>query len=294
MNEVVSHVFKPGDKNESVKLLQRTLRESVNNALVIDGDYGNKTKETLCTWQSKLDIEPSGLYIGQTKEIIDTYINKRFIQEWCYKAVAKEIDRDVASFTALAKAIAGVESRKEGFTPNGNVTLLFERHVFKKQLLDQVTKNTDAVTLINSHYDVNLNGTTAEVISFVESRNPDICNSKPGGYLVGIKEQERFNLAVKINPIAATNSASFGLYQIMGFNAPLCGYSTGYKMMLAFMDTEYTHLLALAKFLEANKVIYHYLKNRDYNNIAKIYNGPAYAKNNYHIKISNALNKLGY
>lgn len=287
--------FKLGDNNPSVKFLQRSLRESVNTNLKIDGQFGDSTVRSLKLWQQKIDLSPTGFYNGETRDILNKYINKRFIQEWCYAAVALAVGRDTRSFTAISKAIASVESRAEGFTSDGSVQLLFERHKFKSQLQKRLTESAQDIVLIEDFYKTTFTGNkVSEAVAFVEKQNPNICNSKAGGYLVGASEQKRFELAMSINPTAATESASFGLYQIMGFNAKHCGYDDGYNMLKSFMEGEYYHLMALGNFLEANSGIYTYLKNGNYEAIARLYNGPAYAKNNYHVKIRKALSVFGY
>lgn len=282
-----------GEKNTHVKYLQRYLRETIDNSLVVDSSFGPKTEDTLKKLQSISNLKVTGKYEGDTKEYLDVVIGKRYIQEWRYKQVAALVGRDEKQFTALAKSIANTESLSEGFNPDGSVKLLFERHKFYNYIRPRLAANPLELEHIEAHYQLTLKNAD-EAVDLIHKRNPEICNPKSGGYRVGYAEIERFKTAFSINPNAASDSASFGLYQIMGFNAKHCGYATGYEMMLDFMDCEYKHLLAFAKFLEANSAIYTYLKNNKYDSIAKLYNGPRYADNNYHVKIKKALNSFGY
>ncbi|WP_426770837.1 N-acetylmuramidase domain-containing protein, partial [Pseudomonas aeruginosa] len=54
----------------------------------------------------------------------------------------------------------------------------------------------------------------------------DVCNPKAGGYLGGQAEHERLDKAVKMDRDCALQSASWGLFQIMGFHWEALGYAS--------------------------------------------------------------------
>ncbi|PCR16417.1 hypothetical protein CQA65_30210, partial [Klebsiella pneumoniae] len=54
---------------------------------------------------------------------------------------------------------------------------------------------------------------------------PTLVNAKAGGYTGGDAELERLHGAIAIDKDCAYESASYGLFQIMGFNCVICGYA---------------------------------------------------------------------
>lgn len=292
---IVSHQFKYGDKNDNVKLLQRALRECLKADITVDGAFGNQTTACLKQYQQELGLDVTGLYEGQTKKVTDEYISKRFIQPWCYGYVAKLLGRDEGEFTAIAKAIASVESRASGFNADGSLTILFERHKFYSQLLEALNSDPNAMAHVVQTSGVPAVKYTAQsLVDAVAAKYPDICNKKSGGYVGGIKEHERLKRACDIHPMAGIASASYGLYQIMGFNAKLCGYKNADEMHTFMLPSEINHLIVFGKFLEASPNMYKFLQRRDYASMAKLYNGSGYEKNNYDTKLKAALAAYGY
>lgn len=284
-----------GDQTSHVGLLQRYLRESVDLTLKVDLHFGSKTKNALQAFQKLHNIDPSGEFSGKTKEVLTKAIFFRYVYDDCYSQVARIVGRDVKQFTAIAKAIASVEARNVGFFENGEVLTLLERHKFNNFLLPRLAGSPSEIELIENHYQITLNPKDAKTAyELVRARNPNICNPEPGGYLREAKEAARLKEAIQINPHVALESCSMGLYQIMGFNAVHSGYDGGVQMYIDFAASEHRHLLAFAKFLESNAAVYTHLRKKDYNAIAKLYNGPGYAKNNYHTKLGKQLAIHGF
>jgi len=105
---------------------------------------------------------------------------------------------------ATIKAVAEVESSGDGFLPSGHVKVLFEPHVFWRELK---TRGIDPKTITGSE---------------------DILYEKWGSkpYGKNSAQPERLERAIKINKDAALSSASWGKFQIMGFNYELAGFAT--------------------------------------------------------------------
>ncbi|MGA0525154.1 N-acetylmuramidase domain-containing protein, partial [Escherichia coli] len=82
---------------------------------------------------------------------------------------------------------------------------LFERHIMRRQLV-AAGHAMDA-----THYNLT---------------DPNIVNPKPGGYVGGAGEWDRLARAIEINRPAALESASWGLFQIMGFHWKLLGFAS--------------------------------------------------------------------
>lgn len=170
--------------------------------------------------------------------------------------------------TATVQAISKVESNGGGFLADGRPKILFEGHVFWKRL---------SINGINPNDHV--------------KGNEDILYEKwdKSKYLGGIKEYDRLEKAKKIHYQAALESASYGAFQIMGFNYALCGFSSVESFVKAMSD-EASQLKAFATFLKSRGLSKH-LKEKNWQGFAREYNGPAFKDNNYDSKLKNAYDK---
>lgn len=166
---------------------------------------------------------------------------------------------------ACVKAVTKVESRGSGFLPSGEPVILFERHWMYKLLKLKTGKEP----VIN-----------------------DVCDPKAGGYLGGVKEHTRLAKAVLIDRDCALQSASWGLFQIMGFHYKLLGYSNVQGFINDQYKDEAHQLNTFARFIQANPSMQQALKAKDWAKYAKLYNGPAYATNNYDVKLQEAYNSF--
>lgn len=106
---------------------------------------------------------------------------------------------------------------------------------------------------------------------------------------------------MKIDKKAALKSASWGMGQVMGFNAESIGYQDAAQMVEKFKHDEEEHLRASVEFIKVNRLDDELRALGDARTrseriaaaraFARGYNGPAYAKNNYHIKLADAFEK---
>jgi len=158
-----------------------------------------------------------------------------------------------------------VESSGAGFIVD-RPKILFEGHVFWKELKKQ---NIDPKDFKNDH--------------------PNIVYSKwtHRHYLGGELEYLRLEEASSINQEAALKSASWGAFQIMGFNAESIGFSSVDSFVKSMNLHEREHLKAVVAFLEENNLIGK-LRAKNWRAFARGYNGPGYEKNNYHIRLERA------
>ncbi|WP_392565144.1 N-acetylmuramidase family protein [Utexia brackfieldae] len=168
-------------------------------------------------------------------------------------------------------AVAKVEANTKGFIADGKPTILFERHIFYKQLKKQGF-NVDQLT----------------------NQYPTLINKTPGGYLGGQRENYRLQMAKQINESCAIESASFGLFQIMGFHWQALGYSSPQQFELAMSKSEIEQTEAFIRFisLPGNIKMIAALKQEDFATFARLYNGPAYKKNRYDEKIEEAYDAI--
>ncbi|MDL2231791.1 N-acetylmuramidase family protein, partial [Porphyromonadaceae bacterium OttesenSCG-928-L07] len=109
-------------------------------------------------------------------------------------------------------------------------------------------------------------------------------------YKGGIQEYERLEKAKMIHEEAALASASWGMFQIMGFDFALCGEKSVREMVDRMTESEACQLKLFLIFLEKNKWV-NYLRNKDWARFARCYNGPGYAINQYDRKLQMAYEK---
>lgn len=169
------------------------------------------------------------------------------------------------------KAFAEVESNGDGFLPTGEVKILFERHVFYKQLTANRGK---------------------EFADTVSKKDPDICNPSAGGYGKYSEQHPKLQRAVAIDRQSGLESCSWGAFQIMGYHWKTVGLAN----VQEFVNLNYSdsgQLQCLVLFLKANPSIVTALRNKAWAAAAKLYNGPVYAANSYDTKLANAYAKFG-
>lgn len=168
------------------------------------------------------------------------------------------------------KAVAEVESSGQGFLADGQPKILFEPHIFWKQLRAR--------------------GINPAL--FMEE-NSDILYPKwrPGAYGPVSKQHERLERAAKINRPAALESASWGKFQIMGFNWKVCGCESLQDFINAMYRSEDDHLRLFTAYIKALHLDDE-LRGHDWAGFALSYNGPLYRRNNYHLKLKAAYEKF--
>jgi hypothetical protein len=85
-------------------------------------------------------------------------------------------------------------------------------------------------------------------------------------------------------------SASWGLFQIMGFNYTLCGFNTLQEFVTAMYNSEKDHLLAFCNYVK-EMCLDDELREKRWADFARRYNGPQYKKNKYDVKLEAAYQK---
>ncbi|MDR1934532.1 MAG: N-acetylmuramidase family protein [Candidatus Accumulibacter sp.] len=188
------------------------------------------------------------------------------LKESDFEAAAKEL----AVPTAAVKAVTEVESRGSGFYGDGRPVILFERHIMYRRLKDAIGQQR-ADAFVGSH--------------------PGVVNSTAGGYRGGVAECDRLDEAARIDRACALESASWGLFQIMGFHWQRLGFASVQAFVDAMYRDEAAHLDAFVRFVKANLAIWAAMKAQDWVRFAKNYNGPNYAANKYDIKMAAAFER---
>jgi peptidoglycan hydrolase-like protein with peptidoglycan-binding domain len=163
---------------------------------------------------------------------------------------------------AVLWSVVVVETSGCGFLPDRRPGILFERHIFSR--------------LTGRRFDAS---------------HPKISGPAGGYGPPGAHQYERLAEAIACNRRAALESASWGLGQIMGFNAALAGFRDAENMVAQMMHSENEQILGMVRFMRA-KGMHAALQRRDWTAFARRYNGPAFEQNRYHEKLAAAHSSL--
>lgn len=106
-------------------------------------------------------------------------------------------------------------------------------------------------------------------------------------YQGGAAEYTRLNLAVSLNRPAALQSASWGMFQIMGSNYALCGFDGVEDFVAAMASGAGAQLQAFVKFCQGAGLA-PLLAAHDWTHFALRYNGALYARNQYDTRLATA------
>ncbi|MCH7575311.1 MAG: DUF3380 domain-containing protein [Candidatus Marinimicrobia bacterium] len=109
-------------------------------------------------------------------------------------------------------------------------------------------------------------------------------------YQGGIKEHDRIREAARLEYDAAFRSASWGLFQIMGFNHKIVGYDSLHDFVGVQYVSEGMQLRCGIEFIRSSGLD-KYLSANDWARFARGYNGKAYKQNRYDQKLAEAYKK---
>lgn len=264
-------VLRNGSKNHHVRALQHALKKAGFD-LFVDGDFGDKTEKAVMAYQRSVGLVVDGIAGPKTLAALAGHDCKCLLKESDLVSAAKRLGVDLATI----KAVNEVESRGEGFFEPGKPAILFERHIMHRQVRAFIAGFGGTLESI----DLDL----AELVTTL----PNLVNPRPGGYSGGMAEYPRLARAKMINTEAAISSCSWGAFQIMGFHSARLGYPSAQAYADAMKVSEANHLDAFVRFIEADPALHKAMKARKWAKFAEIYNGPAYARNLYDVKLARA------
>ncbi|WP_025741544.1 N-acetylmuramidase domain-containing protein [Aquimarina pacifica] len=224
--------------------------------LVIDGIVGIKT------WLKLIEVQDNAIAF-----------NTKLLSEQDVKDFANQFGLELA----MVKAVNEIESSGKGFLVDGRPRILFEGHIFWREL-DKRGVNP---------------------AQFVSSATKDVLYKKwtKIHYKGGAGEHDRLKKAAEISTQkefheAAYSSASWGSFQIMGFHYKNLGYASIDEFVSKMHKNEHEHLKAFGKFIETTsfkgKKLLDWIKEKNWARFAHGYNGPGYKKNKYDTKLKNA------
>jgi hypothetical protein len=158
-------------------------------------------------------------------------------------------------------AVCDVESAGGGFLPDTRPRLLFEAQVFGR--LTRYRWNTTHPNISSATWNRALYGA-------------------PGAH-----QYDRLAEAIALDRASALQSASWGLFQIMGMNFAACGFAAVEDYVAAMCASEGRQLAAFGAFCRHGGLD-RYLRAHDWTGFALAYNGPGEAENGYAAKLAAA------
>lgn len=163
--------------------------------------------------------------------------------------------------TAAIKAVCQVEAPRGGFDADGQPVILFEGHKFS--------------AFTNHKFDK-----THPTLSYPTWTRQFYTGSNRG-------EHVRLQRAVLLDREAAFKAASWGKFQIMGFNYSAAGFPSLQAFINAMYRSEGAQLDAFVGFVLHEKLDDE-LRELRWADFARRYNGPGYMENKYDVKLAQA------
>ena len=258
-----------GDRGQQVLDLQRGLVRA-GAAIDQDGHFGPATEAAVEAFQRRMGLVVDGIAGHKTRAALAGQACERSLEQRDLEAASERLGVHVA----VIQAVNEVESRGAGFLPDGRPVILFERHIMRRRL--------------KAAWDLSGRHDAEAALAELEARWPAVINLVPGGYVGGAAEHQRLALARQIDESCALESASWGLFQVMGFHWERLGYASAQDFAASLSSRESEQLEAFVRFIEADPDLLRALRARRWAAFAKRYNGPDYERNLYDIKLARA------
>lgn len=150
---------------------------------------------------------------------------------------------------ANLRAVMEVESRNSGFDQKKRPRILFERHVFFRDL-QNLSQRRDAV---------------AKGLAYEKWGTKPYPKTSDGNYAL-------LSAAIEINEEAAYRAISMGMGQVLGENYQAAGFSSAKAMFEDALGSEAAQLDQMINFIYA-KHLDDDLREKNWKNFARIYNG---------------------
>ncbi len=236
-----------------------------------NGVYDDKTATAVSEFQRSNGLVADGIagektwvtLLSQTSDA-QRDMAQRFIGDADFAAAADKYGLELAAIKSVYK----VESNGKGFVGD-EPKILFEGHVFWQRLKKLGMRPE---TLTKGNEDILYPTWTKQF------------------YVGGAAEMHRLLRAEAIHRDAARESASWGLFQIMGYHWKDLGYASIDDFVTCMRRHERDQLEAFCRFIEKKKnhkglTLVQLLKNKDWASFAYAYNGAGYRQNAYDDKL---------
>lgn len=255
-------------KGPEVVKVQQMLK-MLGHKVATDGDFGPGTLAAVLQFQKQAGVPANGVVEGATEAAL---LNATAVQR--AKMLRDEELHAGAQKVGVApealKAVRDVESLGYGFLGSGKAVILFEGHVFWNKLRKAGAKPEQ-----------------------FQSGNEDILYPKfIAGNPVYKKDQHaRLEKAAALNipgvdaAALAHQSASWGLFQIMGFHHGRLGFPSVHDFCDAMNRSESDQFDIFLRFLQAENML-DALRQLKWADFARRYNGEKYAENRYDVRLA--------
>lgn len=270
--------IKLNSSNTNAVTQAQSMLSGLGYVLAIDGKFDKKTQAAVMAFQWENQLVVDGIIGEKTWKLLTLMgshfldqSSSRYLAESDLVAAAERLGVELAAI----KAVNEVESAGTGFL-NNHPKILFERHVFWERLIKH--------------------GVDPALVTI---GNEDILQTKSGGYEGGVREVARLERASAIHATAALESASWGLFQIMGYHWKALGYDSAEVFTQRMKKNESEQLDAFIRYIEVNNLAKWLrlkpdqtsLSLKNFAGFAYRYNGPAYKRYKYHTKMLSAYQK---
>ena len=176
-------------------------------------------------------------------------------------AMIDEAASDLRVEPAALDALVEIEGGGATFWRCGRPPILFEAHVFARLTERRYTDSHPHLSALR--WDRTLYGPS-------------------GGH-----QYSRLDLAMDLDPIPALKSASWGAFQLMGFNHEVAGHADVERLIEAVVSGPEGQLESFLHFVGAIGAVDD-LRGRDWAGFARKYNGPGFRQNRYDQKLAAA------
>ena len=176
-------------------------------------------------------------------------------------AMIEEAASDLRVEPAALDALVEIEGGGATFWRCGRPPILFEAHVFGR--------------LTGHRY--------ADSHPNLSTRRWDRSLYGPSGD----HQYDRLTAAMNLDPVDALKSASWGAFQVMGFNHQLGGHKHVEYFVDEIVSGPEGQLYSFMRFVDAIDAIED-LRARDWAAFARKYNGPGYRQNRYDVRLADA------
>lgn len=166
--------------------------------------------------------------------------------------------KDLGVEKEVLMAIASQESKHASFKAVKQATILFERHKMYRLLIKK--------------------GNTKASVDALSKKYPSIVNEDSGGYN-DMTSYEKLKIAKSIDYSCAVQSCSWGKFQVMGFNYANL-YSSPRELEKAMNMCELQQFKYFVSYLKNTSGMVDALKNKNWERIATLYNGPNWKNQN--------------
>lgn len=255
-------------KGPEVVKVQQMLK-MLGQRVSTDGDFGPGTMAAVQQVQKQFGIPVNGMIDAATEAALlkATEVQRaKMIRDEDLRAGAQKVS--VAPEALMA--VRDVESLGHGFLQSGKAVILYEGHVFWRLL-------------------AKAGASPAQYLA----GNEDVLQEKfvAGNPLYKQDQHARLEKAAALSipgvdvSSLAHQSASWGLFQIMGFHFNRLGYTSVHDFCKAMNTSEKEQFDIFLRFLQAENMLDD-LRNLRWANFALRYNGKEYAANKYDVRLA--------